>query len=245
MRSCTCRTGSCRSASWQASARELEFDDDARTRFDHFTVSGKLERDADDFLLQFADLQLTRGARLERAPNLSARVSVEPGTTRIARTTLQRRARAVHGRGVHHATARAAARRPGHRIPGRLDAHRWRAARVRFDSRPESRRLELRCADSLEPTSSAPPITRASASSRAPAAGCRRSWRSTSIRRTPSTCAFRAREEPRALNLGGRLVVLNSTDTTVRFEDFTMRSDAGTARGARRMEWRADDAATR
>ena len=45
--------GLIRSATWQASAREIEFDDDARTRFDHFTVSGKLERDADDFLLQF------------------------------------------------------------------------------------------------------------------------------------------------------------------------------------------------
>ena len=82
------KEGLIESASWQASARELQFAEDARTRFDHLTVDGSLERDADDFLLQFADLQLTRGARLERAPNLSARVSVEPGTTRIARTTL-------------------------------------------------------------------------------------------------------------------------------------------------------------
>ncbi len=39
-------------------------------------------------MLKFADLQLTRDARLERAPKLIARLSIEPGTTRIARTTL-------------------------------------------------------------------------------------------------------------------------------------------------------------
>ena len=48
----------------------------------------QLERDADDFLLRFADLQVTRAAHLERAPNLSARIRLEPGTTRIARTTV-------------------------------------------------------------------------------------------------------------------------------------------------------------
>lgn len=76
------------SASWQVSARELEMGDDPHSRFDHFTVSGKLTRDAGDFLLQFADLQLTRGARLERAPKLSARLRIEPGTMNITRTTL-------------------------------------------------------------------------------------------------------------------------------------------------------------
>ena len=52
-------------------------------------------------------------------------------------------------------------------------------------------------------------------------------------------------QEPRALNLGGRLVALNSADTTVRFEDFTMRSDTGTL--AAQGEWNGelDDAATR
>ena len=75
-------------ASWQASARELEIGDDPRARFDHFTVNGKLERDAGDFVLRFADLQLTRGAQLQRAPALIARLQIEAGTTRIARTTL-------------------------------------------------------------------------------------------------------------------------------------------------------------
>ena len=87
-RRCKLQAGLVSSASWQASARELEIGDDPRARFDHFTVNGKLERDAGDFVLQFADLQLTRDARLERAPKLIARLSVEPGTTRIARTTL-------------------------------------------------------------------------------------------------------------------------------------------------------------
>jgi uncharacterized protein YhdP len=76
------------SAIWQASARELEIGDDPRARFDHFTVNGKLARDDSDFVLRFADLQLTRDAQLQRAPKLTMRVHIEPGTSRIARTTL-------------------------------------------------------------------------------------------------------------------------------------------------------------
>jgi hypothetical protein len=82
------KNGLIQSASWQASARELELADAATGRFDHLTVNGELERDAGDFILRFADLQLTRGARLERSPNVVARLSMEPGTTQIARTTL-------------------------------------------------------------------------------------------------------------------------------------------------------------
>jgi hypothetical protein len=76
------------SGKWQASARELELNDD-NARFDHLTVSGTLARDAGDVLLNFTDLQLTRGARLERAPNVSARLSFAPGSTRVARTTVR------------------------------------------------------------------------------------------------------------------------------------------------------------
>jgi hypothetical protein len=82
------KNGLIQSASWQASARDLEIGDDAPARFDHFTVNGQLERDAGDFILKFADLQLTRGARLERSPNVIARLRLKPGTTQIARTTL-------------------------------------------------------------------------------------------------------------------------------------------------------------
>ena len=42
--------------------------------------SGKLARDGHDVLLDFTDLQLTRGARLERAPALNVRLSLEPGS---------------------------------------------------------------------------------------------------------------------------------------------------------------------
>ena len=80
--------GLIQSASWQASARELEIGAGDHERFDHFTVTGKLERDDGDFLVKFTDLQLTRGARLERAPNLSARLRLAAGTTRVARTRL-------------------------------------------------------------------------------------------------------------------------------------------------------------
>jgi len=76
------------SGKWQASARELELNND-HARFDHLTVSGTLARDADDLLLNFTDLQLTRGARLERAPNVSARLTFAPGSTRVARTTVR------------------------------------------------------------------------------------------------------------------------------------------------------------
>jgi hypothetical protein len=82
------QAGRLQSGSWNASARELAMEDDG-PRFDHLTVNGKLSRDGGDLLLDFSDLQLTRGARLERAPNLAARLSLEPGTTRIARTRVR------------------------------------------------------------------------------------------------------------------------------------------------------------
>jgi hypothetical protein len=74
------------SGSWEASARELLVNDG--TRFDHVTVNGTLARAADDVLLDFTDLQLTRGARLERAPALHARLELEPDL-KIARTTVR------------------------------------------------------------------------------------------------------------------------------------------------------------
>ena len=89
----TLRDGRLHDGNWQLSARELQLspkssrNSHAGTRFDHFTVQGKLRRVQDDFQLEFTDLQLTRGARLERAPRVSARVSLAPGTTRVARVT--------------------------------------------------------------------------------------------------------------------------------------------------------------
>jgi hypothetical protein len=84
----TLREGLVESGSWQASARDLTMLDGG-PQFDHLTVSGKLRRDAGDLLIELTDLQLTRGARLERAPLLVARLSLEPGTTRIARTRVE------------------------------------------------------------------------------------------------------------------------------------------------------------
>jgi hypothetical protein len=76
------------SATWQASARELELNGEEGARFDHVTLTGSLERDARDVLLRFNGLQFTRGARLERAPVLTARIAIDPRSLRIARTTV-------------------------------------------------------------------------------------------------------------------------------------------------------------
>ena len=80
------KDGRVSSATWQANARELIVNDG--TRFDHLTVNGSLSRDADDVLLDLTDLQLTRGARLERAPLLKARLQLDKDL-KIARTTVK------------------------------------------------------------------------------------------------------------------------------------------------------------
>ena len=79
------RDGRVSSATWEANARELVVNDGRR--FDHLTVNGSLSRDADDVLLDLTDLQLTRGARLERAPVLKARLRLDQDL-KIARTTV-------------------------------------------------------------------------------------------------------------------------------------------------------------
>lgn len=84
------RDGRVSAGSWQASARELMLSGNG-ARFDHVSFTGKLGRDRRsggdaDLLLDVADLQVTRGERLERAPKLAARIALAPGTTRVART---------------------------------------------------------------------------------------------------------------------------------------------------------------
>jgi hypothetical protein len=81
------RAGRLHQGSWQMSARELELP--RGSRFDHFTVHGKLSRASQDVHLEFTDLQLTRGARLERAPRLDVDLRLAPGTTRVVAATLQ------------------------------------------------------------------------------------------------------------------------------------------------------------
>src|SRR5262245_26431521 len=86
------RGGLLESGTWQASARELtvnRFDDEGGTRFDHVSLSGKLARNAGDLLVDLTDVQITRGARLERAPALNVRMSLAPGTMEIARTRVR------------------------------------------------------------------------------------------------------------------------------------------------------------
>lgn len=87
------RDGRVDSGSWNLTARELEFPGEDpgehEVRFDHVSVNGRLSRDADDVLVELTDLQLTRGARLERAPSLSARFALAPGSVDVVRTTAQ------------------------------------------------------------------------------------------------------------------------------------------------------------
>jgi hypothetical protein len=79
------KDGRVSTATWQANARELVVN--GGRRFDHLTANGSLARDADDVLLDLTDLQLTRGARLERAPVLRARLRLDHDL-KIARTTV-------------------------------------------------------------------------------------------------------------------------------------------------------------
>ncbi len=81
------RKGLIHSAEWQASARELELT--TGKRFDHFTVNAVLRRARTDVLLEFNDLQITRGARLERSPRLTARLVFAPHSVRLERVTAQ------------------------------------------------------------------------------------------------------------------------------------------------------------
>jgi len=238
------KDGLIHSGNWQASARELEFADDARTRFDHLTVSGKLERDADDFLFQFADLQLTRGARLERAPEMSARVSVEPGTTRIARTTL------AAGR-VPFMAAEFITRLLEPQLEDRVAAFPggWTALGgelrdVRFDSRVNTGGWSFGAkvdGAELERAFDHARVGQVTASLQLDAGELALTFDpvNTLHLRVPGA------QEPRAVNLGGRLVALNSAGATVRFEDFTLRSDDGTL--AAQGEWNGElnDAAAR
>jgi uncharacterized protein YhdP len=228
--------GLIQSASWQASARELEFADGAHTRFDHLTVSGKLERDADDFLLQFADLQLTRGARLERAPNLSARVAVAPGTTRVARTTLS--AERVPFMAAEFMTRLLAPQFEDRlAVPGGWTPTGGELRAVRFDSRATaggwSFHADVAGAD-LERDVDHARVSHLSAQLQLGAGELALTF-------DPANAVnlhVPGAQESRALNLGGRVVALDSTDPTIQFENFTMSSDAGTlvAQG----EWNGD-----
>lgn len=235
--------GLIQSASWQASARDVEFADDARTRFDHLTVDGKLDRDADDFLLRFADMQLTRGALLERAPSLTARVSVEPGTTHIARTTLN--AERLPFMAAEFMTRLLAPQLEDQVIafPGGWTPIGGELRNVQFDSRANA-----------EGWSFSAQVTDADLER---ADHARVNQITAQLQLNPSEFALTfdpantlslhvpGARAPRSLILDGRLVARNSADPTIRFENLSMRSDDGTL--AARGEWSGelDDAAAR
>ena len=208
------------SASWQASVRELEIGDDPRARFDHFTVNGKLERDAGDFVLKFADLQLTREARLERAAKLIARLSIEPGTTRIARTTLTAErlpfmaAEFMAGLlGPQFADRMAVFPADWNPIAGELRA-------LRFDSRGSTLSAQLSGAE-LVRTSDHLHVSNLAAQMQYDEKELRLSFApdvTTSLR-------IAGDENPRAFNLAGQLAVSNTTGG-IEFKAFDARSGA-------------------
>ena len=219
--------GLVKSARWQASARELEFDDDAHTRFDHMTVSGKLEREAHDFLLQFADLQLTRGARLERAPTMSARLRIAPGTTRVAQTTLS--AERVPFMAAEFLTRLLAPQIEDRIIefPGGWTPMGGELRAVSLDSHADASGW------SFSAQVAGADFERAADRSRVSHVAGRLQLDAGELAidfDAANTASLRVpgAAEPRTLNVGGRVVVLNSAESAVRFENFTVRSDAGT-----------------
>jgi uncharacterized protein YhdP len=219
------RNGRIDSAGWQASARELELGESEHSHFDHLTVNGSLERDADDFLLKFRDLQLTRGARLERAPQLLARVSLAPGSTRIARTTV-----AAERVPFMAAEFFAAVFAPGlddrlPALPGGWTASAGELHDVHFDSGPipgsSTFSAQLTGVD-LARDSDHARIAQVAARLQLdekrltltfdPAQGA-------SLRVDPAS-------EARSFTLGGQIVVSNTQPANLHFEVFTARSDA-------------------
>jgi hypothetical protein len=216
----TVHAGLVSSASWQASVRELEIGDDPRARFDHFTVNGKLHRDAGDFVLQFSDLQLTRDSRLERAPKLIARLSVEPGTTRIARTTLT--AERVPFMAAEFMAgllaSQLADRVPVFPADWNPTAGELRA--LRFDSRGSTFSAQLSGAE----------LVRASDHLRVSNLAAQVQYDEKELRVSfapdvTTSLRIAGDENPRAFNLGGQLVASNTSDD-IGFEAFDARSGA-------------------
>ncbi len=214
------KDGLIESAKWQASARELEIGDDPHARFDHFTVNGKMARNAGDFLLHFADLQLTRGARLERAPKMSARLTIEPGTTRIARTRLT-------AERVPFMAAEFFAGLFAPQLDGRAPAFAagWTPTAgelrgLKFDSRDSTFSANLTGAELLRPEDD----------SRVADLAARLQYNASELRVTfdplvTATLRIAGGGEPRPLKLGGQLVVRHSADAAgLRFEAFDAQS---------------------
>jgi hypothetical protein len=223
------------SGQWQASARELELNGDPASngsrRFDHLTVNGTLARDAGDVLLNFTELQLTRGARLERAPNVSARLSLAPGSTRIARTTVRAdrlpfMATEFFASVLAPQLASALPAAPGGWTPtgGELRA-------LRFDS---GARLESRAAWTFSAQLSGGVFTRAADDTRVAGLAARIRFDAQQLELIfdpANALSLRTRRtpEPRPLALSGHLLVsTQAAAPQLRFDEFTLRSNGAT-----------------
>ena len=220
------------SATWQASARELEIGDDPRARFDHFTVNGKLGRDDGDFVLRFADLQLTRGAQLQRAPRVTARLRIEPGTSRIARTTLT--AERVPFMAAEFMAGLLAPQLADHvaAFPADWNPVAGELRSLRFDSRGSTFSAQVSGAE----------LIRVSDHLRVSNLAAKLQFDEKELRVSfdPAVSAsvrFAGDENPRAFNLGGDLVAARSSGG-MHFETFEVHGDAMalTAQG----EWGGD-----
>jgi len=223
------RDGKVDSGKWQASARELELNDDD-ARFDHLTVNGTLARDVSDVLLNFTDLQLTRGARLERAPNVSARLAFAPGSTRVARTTVRAERlpfmaaqffAGVLAPQLNDALPAA----QGGWIPTAGELH-----SLRFDS---GLRLESADGWTFSAQLSGAELSRDSDHARISQvfAGVRFDARQLELIFDPANAATLRMnaQEPRPLVLAGHLSITNSPDAPgLRFADFNLRSNDAT-----------------
>jgi hypothetical protein len=220
------RDGRIASGSWEASARELAMNGDG-TRFDHVTVNGTLARDADDVLLDFTDLQLTRGARLERAPALHARLELEPDL-KIARTTVRAEripfmaAEFVAGL-LAPQTARAFPELPGGWVPkaGELRAVHFDSGQRRIS--PESWQLSAQVSR-LELTRPKDHATVAQL-----AVNVRRDARGLVLAFDPASTAtlrMAASQEPRPVQLAGSLALVRGNGAW-RFEEFSAVTGPG------------------
>ena len=222
------RDGRVETGSWEASARELMFHE--ATRFDHVTLNGRLSRQADDVLLDFTDLQLTRGARLERAPALSARLALEPGSVRVARTTVQAEripfmaAEFIAGLLAPQASG-AFPRLPGGWLPtaGELHGLHLDAGRDDWELSAQAAMVELTRPDRAT-------LAQLSARVRADAAGVTLIFDPS----TPMNLRTSPLQEPRVVSLDGRLE-LSAGGKAWRFEKFSAVNDA--ARLAAEGSW--------
>jgi hypothetical protein len=230
------RDGRVSAGTWQASARELLLTDSG-ARFDHVSFTGALDRDRRDsgeadLLLDIADVQITRGGRLERAPRLAARIALAPGTTRIASTR-------VDAERVPFMAAELLAGIFAPDFPAADSDWRPIAGQLR-DLRFESDRREDRW--TLTARLEGGDLARSSDRARLTQVAARIALdsRSLELRFDPAAMSLLRMDrdpEPRALAFDGAVAFDHGGDSAWRFDDFSASSDA--MRVAVKGEWNA------